>query len=272
MPQIPSYLLFLLLIFVIVEATQATLKRDNFYDLSDALTNIFMFVCGAILRPITVVWTFFLFSVLEPFKILDIENSLSSFFLGLIVVDFVYYWYHRVSHKVGFFWTMHHTHHSSLWMNFTIAFRLNWLARFITPIFFLPLIVVGFSAELVTGALLLNLFFQFFLHNTQCKPMGKFEGMLLNTPSAHRVHHGSNNQYIDKNFAGIFIVWDRLFATYQAETEPVSYGVTSGFVGYNPIKIQFLSLYQWLTNRLTIEYKSAKIKENNAVNKGIESK
>ena len=92
----------------------------------------------------------------------------------------------------------------------------------------------------------LGLFYQFFLHTEAVGPLGWFEGKFLNTPSAHRVHHGSNSLYIDRNYAGALILWDRLFGTYQAEVEPVRYGVTTGFVGHNPLVIQLAPLWKLL--------------------------
>lgn len=98
-----------------------------------------------------------------------------------------------------------------------------------------------------------GLLFQFFLHTESVGKLGRLEGKLFNTPSAHRVHHGSNPEYIDKNYAAVFIVWDRLFGTYQPEHAPVRYGVTSGFMGHNPIKAQFSPLVRFLRGSLRTE-------------------
>ena len=166
-----------------------------------------------------------------------------AFLLTFVVADLAYYRYHRFSHEIPILWTMHHTHHSGMWMNLTAAVRLNWVANFVAPLFFAPLVLVGFSGEWLTASLALGLFCQFFLHTEAVGRLGWFEGKLLNTPSAHRVDHGSNRQYIDKNYAGAFIVWDRLFGTYEPEVEKVRCGVTSGFVGYNPFRIQLGPLW-----------------------------
>ena len=176
-----------------------------------------------------------------------------AFLITFVMVDFAYYGYHRASHEFRWLWSMHHTHHSSPWYNFSTAIRLNWIAKFVNPLFFAPLILVGFSAEAVASSLSLGLLYQLFLHTEAIPPLGRFEGLLLNTPSAHRVHHGSNPRYIDQNYAGVFIVWDRLFGTYEPESQRVRYGVTTGFMGHNPFVIQFAPLLSLLRGRLRRE-------------------
>ena len=138
-------------------------------------------------------------------------------------------------------------------MNLTTAVRLNWVANFFAPAFFLPLVLIGFSAEWVAISLALGLFYQLFLHTEAIPRLGWFEGKFFNTPAAHRVHHGSNSIYIDKNYGGALIVWDRIFRTYQPETEKVNYGVTTGSVGYNPFVIQLAPLFNFLRGRLKRE-------------------
>jgi sterol desaturase/sphingolipid hydroxylase (fatty acid hydroxylase superfamily) len=185
-------------------------------------------------------------SLIEPLQVFRLPDTAWAFLVTFVIADFAYYWYHRLSHEVPLLWTMHHTHHSSPWMNFTTAMRLNWIAKFVSPVFFAPLVLLGLSPEFLALSLTLGLLFQFFLHTEVIGRLGWFEGKLLNTPSAHRVHHGSNTQYIDKNFAGVFVVWDRLFGTYTREEEPVRYGVTTGFVGHNPLVVQFKLLSQYI--------------------------
>lgn len=141
---------------------------------------------------------------------------------------------------------MHYTHHSSPWLNFTTALRLNWISKFISPLFFAPLVLLGISPAFIIASLALGLVWQFFLHTEAIGRLGWLEGKLLNTPSAHRVHHGRNVQYIDRNFAGALIIWDRLFGTYEPEAERVRYGVSSGFAGHNPLVIQFLPLWKYI--------------------------
>jgi len=164
-------------------------------------------------------------------------------------------------------WTMHHTHHSSPWMNLTTAVRLNWLGSFVSPIFFVPFVLIGFSAEILILSLAIGLFYQFFLHTEAVGKLGFLEGWLLNTPSAHRVHHGSNKQYIDKNYGGMLIMFDRIFGTYEPEVEKVKYGVTSGNVGHNPFVINFLPLLQYFRGEWKREKKIIEEKEAEQISK-----
>ena len=239
-------LLALLLVFVAVESTWSALRKRRTYNLRDSLANVAISVGNNLLRPLSLAWKYVVFSWIEPFQVYALPYTGWAFLMTFLIADCAYYWYHRLSHEVPVLWTMHHTHHSSPWMNLTTAVRLNWVANFVSPFFFAPFILLGVSPEWMTASLALGLFYQFFLHTAAVPPLGWLEGKLLNTPSAHRVHHGSNSVYIDRNYAGALIVWDRLFGTYQAEVEPVRYGVTTGFVGHNPLVIQLAPLWKYL--------------------------
>ena len=240
-------LLAFLLVFVVAESVWSALRRRRAYDLRDTLANVGISVGNNLIRPLSLAWKALVFSWIEPFQLFRLDFGIGWTFLATFVVaDCAYYWYHRLSHEIPILWTMHHTHHSSPWMNLTTAVRLNWVANFVSPVFFAPLVLLGFSGNLVVASLALGLFYQFFLHTDSVPRLGWLEGKLFNTPSAHRVHHGSNSLYIDRNYAGALIVWDRLFGTYQAEVEPVRYGVTTGFVGHNPFVIQLAPLWKYL--------------------------
>jgi sterol desaturase/sphingolipid hydroxylase (fatty acid hydroxylase superfamily) len=175
---------------------------------------------------------------LQQFSVLHIPESTSTFLVAVVVMDFLYYWEHRIMHTVPFFWAFHEVHHSSPWFNLSTSYRLNIFDRLLGPIFLAPAVLLGFSPKMVVAAFAINLTYQFFLHTQYVGKLGLLEG-LINTPSAHRVHHGKNRAYIDKNFGGVLMVWDRLFGTYQKELEPVRYGTTTGFVGHNPVRVMF---------------------------------
>lgn len=167
------------------------------------------------------------------------------FLLAFVTADFLYYWFHRISHKWQPLWAFHLIHHSSPLMNLTAAYRLNWFSALISPLFFIPAALMGLPPAFIALSYGLNLAYQFFMHTEAVGKLGPIEG-ILDTPSAHRVHHGSNEIYIDKNFGGVFMVWDRLFHTYQPETEKVKYGLTTGFVSHNPFVLVmhgFLELF-----------------------------
>ena len=134
-------------------------------------------------------------------------------------------------------------------MNFTTAYRLHWFSGLITPFFYLPAILLGLPAKFLVISIALNLAYQFFLHTRLIGKLPWIEG-IMDTPSAHRVHHGINPHYIDKNFGGVFIFWDRLFGTYQEEVEEPVYGITTGFVGYNPFSIMLYGFRRLFKNAL----------------------
>lgn len=171
------------------------------------------------------------------------------FLLCFFLADFIYYWFHRASHVWQPLWAFHLTHHTSPVINLTTSYRLNWLSAIISPLFFVPLALAGFPPEFIVASYALNLLYQFFLHTEAVGKLGVIEGV-LDTPSAHRVHHGSNPVYIDKNFGGVLMVWDRIFGTYQPETEKVRYGITTGFVSYNPFRLVFKGFIDMFTNKM----------------------
>ncbi|KIO37597.1 sterol desaturase family protein [Shewanella sp. cp20] len=172
-------------------------------------------------------------------RLFDIQMGLGSFIALIIAQDFCYYWFHRASHRVRWMWAAHVAHHSSERMNFSTAFRQSLMYPLAGMwIFWLPLVVVGFDPNWVVFAVLLNLGLQFFVHTQAVKTLGPLE-WVFNTPSHHRVHHGRNPQYIDRNYAGVLIIWDRLFGTYVKEEETVEYGITKPVNSFNPLVVTF---------------------------------
>lgn len=181
---------------------------------------------------------------LAQFALWPLEFSTLNL-LGLFVLqDFLYYWFHRCSHRVRWLWASHVAHHSSRLMNFSTAFRQSltyplsgmWL-------FWTPLVLLGFDPQLVLAVVAINLGFQFFVHTRWGKHWGLL-GLVLNTPAWHRVHHACNDPYIDKNFAGVLIIWDRLFGTFEPEHAdiPCRFGITGDFASDNPLTITF---HEW---------------------------
>ncbi|WBA13807.1 sterol desaturase family protein [Salinivibrio proteolyticus] len=172
-------------------------------------------------------------------RLFDIEMSVSLFLLLMIAQDFCYYWFHRASHRVRWMWAAHVVHHSSERMNFSTAFRQSLMYPLAGMwLFWLPLVVIGFPPQWVVFVVLLNLGLQFFVHTQWIKTLGPVE-WIFNTPSHHRVHHGVNPQYIDKNYAGILIIWDKLFGTFEPESEPVRYGIPKPVNSFNPLVVTF---------------------------------
>jgi sterol desaturase/sphingolipid hydroxylase (fatty acid hydroxylase superfamily) len=155
--------------------------------------------------------------------------------------EFCYYWYHRAAHRVGWFWATHCVHHSPQQLTLVSALRLGWTGKLTgTGLFFVPMVWLGFAPLAVAGVLAANLLYQFWLHATWIPKLGTLE-WVLNTPSHHRVHHGSNAEYLDCNYGGVLIVFDRLFGTCVDERDDVSirYGLVEPMVSYNPLRVAF---------------------------------
>lgn len=162
----------------------------------------------------------------------------------VIAQDFSYYWFHRCSHRVRWFWATHAIHHSSNEFNLAASYRFGWTGRLTgTAIFFVPMIWLGFAPGPVFTAAAVNLLYQFWLHAEWIPKLGWLE-YVLNTPSHHRVHHACNAEYLDRNYGGIFIVFDRMFGTFVAERDdlPCRYGLVTPLRSNNPIVIAF---HEW---------------------------
>lgn len=161
------------------------------------------------------------------FRIWDIPFNFFTAVLLWVLTDFCFYWMHRASHRVRWFWAAHVTHHSSERMNFSTAMRQNATNIFnLNWAFYLPLAFLGFNPVWIGVAYALSLVYQFFIHTTLVDKLHPAIEWLFNTPSHHRVHHATNKHYIDTNYGGVFIIFDRLFGTFQAEDEEPTYGIT----------------------------------------------
>jgi len=158
--------------------------------------------------------------------------------LSVIAVDLLYYWNHRFVHRARVGWAAHQAHHSSEYMNFATALRQKWNPWF-EFFFFLPLPFVGISPLSLYLAFSINLIYQFFVHTEMIDRLPRPIELVFNTPSHHRVHHGSDPEYLDKNYAGILIVWDRMFGTFQPELQRPVYGLTKQKDTYNIFKLQY---------------------------------
>lgn len=243
-----QWLLFALFpLFLIVAAAEAWhYKRSDIYKLKDSLASITL--GGAYLLFEVILYGLFVWAIFDwvyQFKLMTININVFSFLLLYILVDFFFYLYHFTAHKVRYFWAGHVVHHASEHMNFTTAMRQSALY----PLsciwaFFLPVTIIGFEREWVFFALALNLAYQYFLHTQWVDKFPSVIELIFNTPSHHRVHHGRNDRYIDRNFAGTFIIWDRMFGTFTEEDplEKPDYGITRQIYSYNPVR---LTMHEW---------------------------
>jgi sterol desaturase/sphingolipid hydroxylase (fatty acid hydroxylase superfamily) len=151
--------------------------------------------------------------------------------------DLCYYGFHRVHHECRFFWASHVVHHSSQHYNLSTALRQTWTPMTGLP-FWAPLALLGFHPAMIVTMQSISLLYQYWIHTESIRRLGPLE-WVLNTPSHHRVHHAANPQYLDKNYGGILIIWDRLFGTFQAEEERPVYGLTKNIGTFNPVRIAF---------------------------------
>jgi sterol desaturase/sphingolipid hydroxylase (fatty acid hydroxylase superfamily) len=215
-------------------AIQGYEKRDTAASLTMGLLAVIV-SAGAKLLSIP------LFVVLYDHRIANIGRAWWAWIVLLFAEDLCYYWFHRVHHEVRLFWGCHVNHHSSRYFNLSTALRQPLLTPLTGPIFWAPLPLIGFPPWMVLTAQAWSLLYQFWLHTEVIDRLGPLE-WIMNTPSHHRVHHGKNLGYLDKNHAGIFILWDRLFGTFAKETERVVYGLTTDIQTFNPLRIAFHEL------------------------------
>lgn len=156
----------------------------------------------------------------------------------LLVVDLLWYAYHRASHRVRLMWAGHQAHHNSVYFNFSTAVRQKWNPWF-ELLFWVPLPLLGVPPWMIFTAFSFNLVYQFWVHTERIGMLPGWFEFVFNTPSHHRVHHASDPDYLDKNYAGVLIVWDRAFGTYAHETHRPTYGLTKPVEGFNPVRLQY---------------------------------
>lgn len=172
------------------------------------------------------------------YGLFSIRPSLYSWLLLFFLTDFLWYWYHRLSHTVNLLWGAHIVHHQSEEYNLTVSFRITVFQALVRFVFYLPLPFLGFPGEMILVTFSICGIYQFFIHTRLVNRLGWLEEIMV-TPSHHRVHHGSNTVYLDKNYGGVFIIWDRLFGTFQRETEPVKFGLTKAVGSHSFLWLHF---------------------------------
>lgn len=216
------------------------------YETRDAVTSLIM-GAGNVTAGIAlgfIAWGFFMF--LWDLTPLDLGTALWVVFLCFVLDDLRYYWVHRFGHRIRWVWASHVNHHSSQHYNLTTALRQTWTYTFtFMMVVRAPLILLGFHPALVLFCGGLNLIYQFWIHTETIGRMPKWVEAVMNTPSHHRVHHGRNPRYLDANYAGVFIIWDRLFGTFvpELDEEKPDYGLVHNLGTFNPIRVAF---HEWV--------------------------
>ena len=179
--------------------------------------------------------TLLFFARLTP---LHASTAWWSWILLFVLDDLRYYWAHRADHRVRILWASHVNHHSSRHFNLSTALRQPWTGIGTMPLS-IPLVLLGYKPAMIFAVQAVNLLYQFWIHTERIGKLWRPVELVMNTPSHHRVHHASNPQYLDKNYGGVFIVWDRLFRSFEPEVEPVVYGLTKNIETYNPLRVAF---------------------------------
>ncbi|WP_229054583.1 sterol desaturase family protein [Aeromicrobium sp. Leaf350] len=234
---------FFLLTIVIELAALKWLDHDDNttgYAMKDAQASISMGVLSLVFLTLFKVVTFFGFTAVFAYLALwELPTDTWWYWVLVILgVDLGYYFHHRFSHRVRIAWAGHQAHHSSEFMNFGTALRQKWNPWF-EFFFWLPLPLLGFAPWTLYVAFGFNLIFQFYVHTEMVDRLPRPVEYVFNTPSHHRVHHGSDPEYLDKNYGGILIIWDRMFGTFTKEVQRPTYGLTKKVETYNILKLQY---------------------------------
>ena len=222
-------------ILIAIELAYTFYKKLAYYRLNDSIANLSQGIGQQVTGLFMKTVLFFGYAyIFEHWRLFDLPNTIWIWIILFIGVDFFYYWFHRMSHQVNALWAAHIVHHQSEEYNLTVALRQSWFQSWFSWVFYLPLAWIGFDPLMFLTLSAFNTLYQFWIHTRTIKNMGFLE-YIINTPSHHRVHHGSNPKYIDKNHAGSLIIWDKMFGTFQKEEEEVYYGITTPLASWNPV-------------------------------------
>ncbi len=231
-------------------------KKINKWRLGEMWASFSVYIVAQLTEKISLAifaGTFFFLAKFIPWQI---PINIWTTILCVLFIDFLYYWEHRIEHKVRMLWSYHSIHHSSPIYNYTTALRVSFIDSLVTWVFYLPAILIGFHPYVVLLSILFILTYQFWLHTELIGKLGWYEKIFM-TPSQHRVHHGSDKIYLDKNFGAVLSIWDRLFGTYQEELHKPTYGLTTQINTINPVKVHFIEY----TNILKDLRKAKNLKE-----------
>ena len=232
----------IVIVFILIEVLFSSLNNKKLYRKNDTLCTIGLLTGNILMVFLVKGITLAIHIYLYQYRIFDLSSLIPiwmMWILAFVLIDLVFYFYHRVSHRSRFLWAVHMSHHSSEEMNFAVSFRQAWLGPISKIPFFIFLPSVGIDPTIIAIAGVISTLWGIVGHTQIIKNLGPFE-YIFNTPSHHRVHHGSNKQYIDKNYGNLLIVWDRMFGTFEPEKESVKYGLVKNVKTFNPIKITFM--------------------------------
>lgn len=221
--------------FMILEYVVARRKKLPYFNLHHSIANISIGIAERLMDVWVVGLFYFAYDYIQKhYGLFNIKPNLLLWVLLLLCTDFMWYWYHRLAHEINIFWAAHIVHHQSEDFNYTVSARITVLQAFIRTGFWTILPLLGFPAPMITSILLVHGLYPFFIHTRLIGKLGILEYVLV-TPSHHRVHHASNEQYLDKNYGDVFIIWDKLFGTFQKEENniEIKYGLTHPIKSYS---------------------------------------
>jgi sterol desaturase/sphingolipid hydroxylase (fatty acid hydroxylase superfamily) len=231
---------------VFIEMLWARRKRATWFEPKDSAASLLMglgsTIAGALVAGAVVAIALWV----SQFRLFEIGWVWWAWPIAFVLDDVCYYWFHRSAHRVRWFWASHVIHHSSQHYNLTTALRQTWTGFFsLAFIFRLPLFLIGFEPAMVFFCAGLNLIYQFWIHTEAIDRMPRWFEALLNTPSHHRVHHATNPRYLDANYAGVFIIWDKMFGSFVPELaeEPCRFGLVRNLGTFNPLRVAF---HEWI--------------------------
>ena len=247
---VPFFLLALLL-----EVAIDRWRRTGYYRSNDAINSLSAGILSETTGYFTKIVQYTIWGlVLSNLALFDIQRSwfdasvsgVALWILAAVLWDFCYYWNHRMGHEISILWAAHAVHHQSEEYNLSTALRQTSSSFIFSWIFYVPLFLIGFPADVLVTVAAVNLIYQFWVHTQQIRRLGVLDRIFV-TPSNHRVHHAQNEAYIDKNYGGIFVLWDRLFGTFaeEADDDPVIFGVRKPLANWNPIWANF-QVYNYL--------------------------
>jgi sterol desaturase/sphingolipid hydroxylase (fatty acid hydroxylase superfamily) len=232
------YAIYFYIILITIELFISTKQKMELYERKDSWANISMSLVTFFTATVGKAFAYYILTIVYQHRIIDMPVVWWAWIILLFADDFTFYWYHRCHHEVRIFWATHIVHHSSQLLNFSTPFRQPWTVALYYVVFWIWLPFVGFQPWMILSMMSINLIYQFWTHTTLIGKLGFLE-LFMNTPSHHRVHHASNIHYLDKNHGGIFIIWDRLFGTFQEEDEKPVYGITNNINTHNLLSINF---------------------------------
>lgn len=234
-----NYILYAIPVFallIVIEIIYDRYKGTGFYRVNDAITSLNAGVLSRVhvifrsLVPLTIYSL-----IVEHIALVQLSSDWVLWLIAFVLYDFCYYWHHRFGHEVNLFWAAHVVHHSSEDYNLSTALRQT-SGSFFGFIFYIPIALLGIEPMMLLAVASLNLLYQFWVHTQHIPKLGWYEWIFV-TPSNHRVHHATNQIYIDRNYGGVFIIWDRLFGSFQEELddEPCMYGIRKPIKSWNPV-------------------------------------